>query len=180
MTITEPGGTGTGAEATATVGANGVVTGITITNPGTGYKAATVTYRGRRHRRFGGCDGHTTGVVTGIVVTARGAGYTAPQVTLSGGGRPVAEIVGNLLIARAAASDGAATIFGVLPDCAPRRELESFLTFNQIGDAGKSFRAYVLRPTGVLEPIPGGLCQRPLDGAGADWRWHGGIVPGGA
>ena len=32
-------GNGTGAAATATVGANGVVTGITITNPGSGYTA---------------------------------------------------------------------------------------------------------------------------------------------
>ncbi len=39
VTIT---GDGTGAEAVATVGAGGAITGITITNPGSGYSSPTV------------------------------------------------------------------------------------------------------------------------------------------
>ncbi len=39
-------GDGTGATAEATVGANGTVTGITITNPGSGYTAATISIAG--------------------------------------------------------------------------------------------------------------------------------------
>ncbi len=39
-------GDGTGATATATVGGNGAVTGITVTNPGNGYTTATVNITG--------------------------------------------------------------------------------------------------------------------------------------
>ncbi|HEU5204738.1 MAG TPA: hypothetical protein VFU17_10620, partial [Candidatus Limnocylindrales bacterium] len=39
-------GDGNGATAEASVGANGVVTGITITDPGSGYTAATVNITG--------------------------------------------------------------------------------------------------------------------------------------
>ena len=42
-------GDGTGATATATVGGNGAVTGITVNNPGNGYTSAD----GGHHRRAG-------------------------------------------------------------------------------------------------------------------------------
>ena len=51
-TIQPPGGTaaGAGATAEATVGANGAVTGLTITNPGHDYTAATVAHHRCRDR----------------------------------------------------------------------------------------------------------------------------------
>ena len=46
--VTPPGppATGSGAKAEATVGANGAVTGLTITDPGSGYAAASVAITG--------------------------------------------------------------------------------------------------------------------------------------
>ena len=55
VTIT---GDGTGAEAVATVGGNGIVTGITVTNPGSGYTNATVAITGAGHERHGHGDDH--------------------------------------------------------------------------------------------------------------------------
>ena len=66
VTIT---GDGTGATATATVGANGAVTGITITDPGSGYSAATVNI-----------TGSGTGASADAVVTASSA-VSAVNVT---------------------------------------------------------------------------------------------------
>ena len=55
VTIT---GDGTGATATATVGANGAVTGLTLTNPGSGYTAATVDFTGAGGQRRRVCHRH--------------------------------------------------------------------------------------------------------------------------
>jgi len=79
-------GDGSGATAEATVGANGAVTGVNITNPGTGYTAATVTIGGTGAGATADATVTPTGIVTAIAVTAGGAGYTAPTVTISGGG----------------------------------------------------------------------------------------------
>ena len=79
-------GDGTGATAVATVGANGAVTGITITNPGTGYTAATVAIAGAGTGASANATVATSGIVTAINVGAGGSGYTAPVVTISGGG----------------------------------------------------------------------------------------------
>ena len=81
-------GNGTGATATATVGANGAVTGITITNPGTGYTSATVNITGPAGATGALATATVTGsgLVTGVNVTNGGAGYKAPVVTITGGG----------------------------------------------------------------------------------------------
>jgi filamentous hemagglutinin family protein len=86
-TVTISGGNGFGATATATVDGGGVVTAITITDPGYGYTAAPViTISG------GGGTGASATVkigqgVTGLYIVDSGSGYTsAPTVTLSGGG----------------------------------------------------------------------------------------------
>jgi FtsP/CotA-like multicopper oxidase with cupredoxin domain len=79
-------GDGTGAKATATVGADGAVTGITITDPGTGYSAATVSITGSGTGATATATVTTSGVVTGITVDTAGSGYTAPTVAIAGGG----------------------------------------------------------------------------------------------
>ncbi|MCX9012456.1 MAG: hypothetical protein OIN66_15225 [Candidatus Methanoperedens sp.] len=79
-------GVGTGAAATATV-VNGVVTGITLTNGGSGYTSApTISITG------GSGTGATAtatvaGAVAAITITNGGTGYiSAPTVTITGGG----------------------------------------------------------------------------------------------
>jgi hypothetical protein len=77
------GGGGTGATATATVGANGKITGINLTNPGSGYTSApTVTIvAGVGATATAGLQ--TNGTVISVVITNSGSGYTsAPTVTV--------------------------------------------------------------------------------------------------
>jgi FtsP/CotA-like multicopper oxidase with cupredoxin domain len=79
-------GDGTGATATATVGANGAVTGVTITNTGAGYSYATVSFTGAGSGAAANAVVTGSGAVTAINVDTGGGGYTAPTVTISGGG----------------------------------------------------------------------------------------------
>src|SRR5512140_2238075 len=65
-------GDGTGAAATATVGANGTVTGITITNPGSGYTSATVSITGAGSGATADAVVTTSGIVTAVKVDAGG------------------------------------------------------------------------------------------------------------
>ena len=171
VTIAPPTTTGgTPATATASVGANGVVTGFTITNPGSGYTAApavTITDT---------TGGNTSATATAAVtlngsVTAinmaldtsttpptiiGGSGYIAPLVNITGGGGTATPVqVGNTLSARQLATDGASQVFVVVPTALPAGVLTSFETFNQaatdptLASAGKTFHAYVLRPAGA-------------------------------
>ncbi len=84
-------GDGSGAAATASIGTAGAVTGITITNPGTGYTAATITITGAGTGATADAVVTTTGIVSSIAVDPLnpGAGYTAPVVTITGGGATV-------------------------------------------------------------------------------------------
>ena len=79
-------GNGTGATATATVGAGGAVTGITVTNPGNGYTAAQVQITGSGTGATAKATILRKGFVRAITLDASGSGYSAPTVTLSGGG----------------------------------------------------------------------------------------------
>ncbi|MBP1611039.1 MAG: hypothetical protein H6Q04_3274, partial [Acidobacteria bacterium] len=80
-------GTGTGAQAVASVGANGSITGITIVDPGSGYGNNTkVDIIGAGTGASANADVVKSGIVTAITVDTAGTGYTAPAVTISGGG----------------------------------------------------------------------------------------------
>ncbi|MCJ7551427.1 MAG: multicopper oxidase domain-containing protein [Anaerolineae bacterium] len=81
-------GDGTGATATASVGADGAITGITITNPGSGYTSAGVNITGPSLSGGAAADALVTssGAVTAIIVDQGGGGYSAPVVTISSGG----------------------------------------------------------------------------------------------
>jgi FtsP/CotA-like multicopper oxidase with cupredoxin domain len=79
-------GDGQGATAVATVGAQGAVTGLTITDPGSGYTSATVEITGSGSGATATADVQTSGAVTGIKVASAGGGYTKPTVAISGGG----------------------------------------------------------------------------------------------
>ena len=92
VTIAAPGDPlGTTAEAAATIGANGAVTDLTITNPGSGYTVAddpvtmTITKAdGTVATDPASATGTLTasGVVTGVNVTTPGVGYTKPTVVI--------------------------------------------------------------------------------------------------
>ena len=76
---------GAGATAVASVGANGVITGITVTNPGSGYTsppAPAVTITGAGAGATAEAVVTLSGVVTAITVDAAGTGYTAPIVKI--------------------------------------------------------------------------------------------------
>ena len=93
-TVTITGGSGVGAAATATLDANGFITKITITNPGSGYLAtdgallkATFTGGGITNKIAQGTATIGASSVLSVTVTDGGTGYTAqPTVTFSGGG----------------------------------------------------------------------------------------------
>lgn len=89
-TVTITGGGGSGATATAVL-TSGVVSGITITNPGMDYtSAATIAFSGGTISTAGtnptGTGNATNFVVSGIQVTNTGSGYTsAPSVNFNTG-----------------------------------------------------------------------------------------------
>ena len=81
------GGGGSGAAAVATVGTGGIVTGISITNPGSGYTAApSVGISGSGSGATAVAVFSPTGAVTSVSVNTPGAGYTNPQISISGDG----------------------------------------------------------------------------------------------
>ncbi|MEE4275289.1 MAG: multicopper oxidase domain-containing protein [Thermoleophilia bacterium] len=82
------------------------------------------------------------------------ANYANSQLPMVESG--VATTVGNALVERANASDSAANVFVVVPTPLPDGLIQSFDTFNQTAGSnspseGKSFHAYVLRPTGTAD-----------------------------
>ncbi len=93
VTIT---GNGTGATAEATVGANGAVTAITITNPGSGYSNAKVDITGSGTGATADVTIVKKGSVVAVTVNSPGTGYTAPVVTFSGNGGAAATAYGGV------------------------------------------------------------------------------------
>ncbi len=81
-------GDGTGAAATAQVGANGAVTALNVTNPGNGYTLAgtTVTIGGPGTGAAATPVITSSGAVTAIAVGSAGAGYTKPAVSITDAG----------------------------------------------------------------------------------------------
>ncbi|MBF0485087.1 MAG: fibronectin type III domain-containing protein, partial [Candidatus Omnitrophica bacterium] len=86
--FSDTGGGGTGAAATAAVNAGGAVTGVTVTNPGSGY--VTAPFVNIADATGTGALATATvagGLVTGVTITNGGSGYSAsPTVTFSSGG----------------------------------------------------------------------------------------------
>jgi FtsP/CotA-like multicopper oxidase with cupredoxin domain len=76
----------TQATAEATVGANGAITGITVTDGGSGYSQASVVITGSGTGATAKATIVKKGAIVGIAITNGGSGYTAPTVSFSGGG----------------------------------------------------------------------------------------------
>lgn len=159
--VTITGDNGFGAEAVATVGANGAITGITIVNPGSGYTTANVAISGNGANAAASATVTTEGVVTAIYTNTVGAGYTQPMVTLSGGNGVAGMMVrtGNPIMVREYASNPEAEKLSnaiiVVANPLPEGILKDFRALNQAAmgegqsaSAGHSFTAYVLRPLG--------------------------------
>ena len=83
-------GDGTGAAATATVGGNGAITAINVTNPGQGYTTASVSIGGSGTGAAATAVIANGGAVTAITVGANGSHYSKPVVAFSGGGATTA------------------------------------------------------------------------------------------
>ena len=159
-------GDGAGAQAVATVGGNGAITGITLTNAGVGYTTAAVNILSTNGTGAAATAAVTlTGSVTSIAVNTPGSGYSNPVVTLTGGSAAVGALVnvGNQLIPRQFATDSIAApgklgrVFVVVPTEMPvKGYVENIQYFNQAmpGDSptaseGNLFHAYILRPIGT-------------------------------
>ncbi len=112
-TVTLSGGGGSGAAATAVL-TGGVVTGITLSNTGTGYTSApTIAFTGGTITTAGvnptGTGNASNFVVAGVQVTNPGSGYTsAPSVTFSSGTGTVAAASLSAVILGANSSIGGA------------------------------------------------------------------------
>ena len=89
-------GNGTGATAEATVGANGAITTITVTNPGRGYSNAKVDITGLGTGALADAVIVRKGSVVSVTVDSPGTGYTAPEVTFSGNGGAAATAYGGV------------------------------------------------------------------------------------
>ncbi len=83
VTIT---GNGSGAAAVATVGANGAITAITITNPGHNYTNAKVDITGAGSGAMADVTIVRKGAVVNVTVDQSGSGYTAPNATFTNTG----------------------------------------------------------------------------------------------
>jgi len=89
-------GDGSGAEAVATVGPNGVITDITIANPGHNYSNAKVDILGSGTGATADVTIVKKGAVVAVTVDQPGSGYTAPIVTFSGNGGAAATAYGGV------------------------------------------------------------------------------------
>jgi FtsP/CotA-like multicopper oxidase with cupredoxin domain len=86
VTISDPGGHGTGAAATASVGANGTVLSLSITSPGANYdESTTVSITGAGTGAAAYAVVALGASVSTVDVTTPGAGYDQPAVTIGGG-----------------------------------------------------------------------------------------------
>jgi FtsP/CotA-like multicopper oxidase with cupredoxin domain len=96
VTIT---GNGSGAEAVATVGSNGTITAVTVTNPGHNYTNARVDITnaaGTNTSAKADAVIVRRGSVVSVTVDQPGSGYTAPSVTFSGNGGAAATAYGGV------------------------------------------------------------------------------------
>jgi len=80
-------GDGAGATAAATVGGDGAITGVYITDPGSGYTSASAVFSSATGTGAAAdVTVNTSGSVTSITVDLPGTGYIQPSVSISGGG----------------------------------------------------------------------------------------------
>jgi hypothetical protein len=161
----------------ATVGAGGAITGITITNPGSGYETASVSIDPIQGTGSGAAADaviNTTGSVTTVSVDQGGAGYTTPVVSFTGGTptTPAAAIAYGGVDAVILGNPGSGYTNPIvdfdLPDGADGVKAVAHAQFDQTTGAitavfvdhagsGYSFAPHVvIRDGTIFDPIPNG------------------------
>jgi FtsP/CotA-like multicopper oxidase with cupredoxin domain len=125
VTFSAPGGTGTLATATATINGSGVVTGLTITNPGSGYAVAPTISITDATGPGAGATATSTLKITALTVTAPGSGYTFNPVvaiadaTGAGTGSTGAATITTDLVSGIAVSNGGSAYTAATVTIAP-------------------------------------------------------------
>jgi hypothetical protein len=111
-------GDGTGAEAVATVGANGIITDLAVTNPGHNYSNAKVDILGTGSGATADVTIVKKGAVVAVTVDQPGSGYTAPVVTFSDGAAAATAYGGvdQVMVTNGGASYAFPTVEFDLPD----------------------------------------------------------------
>lgn len=167
--VTLAGGTGTGATAVAAV-AGGVVTGFTITNPGTGYSAGDVLTA----TLFGG--GATIAATVGPItladnattggLTKKGAGTLTISSTSSSYGGPTTISAGKLNISTIS-NGGIASNLGASSSAAANLVLDG-ATFQYTGATASTDRGFAVsaNKTGTIE-VPNSLTALTFSGGTA-------------
>jgi len=155
LTFTD--GDGTGATATVTsVGTGGVITGVTVCSPGSGYTVAPTTVTG------GTGTGAvltatlaTTGSVGSVSVTNGGAGYTSTAaVSLTGGGGSGAIAVATVALPGCGIAH---TCYPPAVNYTPFYYLINGVAFNKTNAPASVFAAYAGIPGAATAPVTTGI-----------------------
>ena len=150
------------------------MTGITITDPGSGYTAATVTITGGDGLATADAVVTASSAVTAVNVTAGGAGYTAPTVTFSGGGGVASTTtVGNPMVDRAYATDYVAPP-AVIPAAVTQVANHTFLV--TAGSATGGTFTLTVDADRRARPSPSNAASAAIEDSPARWR-HGRRAP---
>ena len=172
-------GDGNGATAVATIGATtagtGAVTGITVTNPGSGYTAATVSIGGAGAGATADAVVTTSGSVTAVTVDTPGGGYARPVVSITGGGATTAATatvyggIDALTLANAGSGYTMPTVDIDAPDDPSGIQATAHAVWDQQtgvitsivldnpGSGYSSAPGVVIRDGTLMDPIAGGL-----------------------
>jgi len=154
-------GNGSGAEAVATVGANGAITGITVTNGGSGYSNASVNIVGPGTGATAKATIVKRGAVVSITLNSFGAGYTAPTVSFSGGSGSGASATAYGGVNQVTVTDGGAgytmpTVDFDLPDGPDGIQAQGHVASLALGDTFDGMNADgSIKSNGVIVDSPG-------------------------
>ena len=154
----------------------GAVTGITITNPGSGYTAATVGISGAGTGAAANAVVTTSGTVTAITVDANGGGaYKKPAVSITGGGATTAATatayggVDAVTLANAGSGYTGPTVDFDMPDDPNGTQAKAHADFDAVtgaitgvfidhpGSGYSSAPGVVIRDGTLMDPIAGGV-----------------------
>ena len=154
-----------GATADAVVGANGSITGITITDPGNGYVATgkcapQVGITGAGTGAAAKATVTKSGAVVGVVVDTPGSGYKSPKVSFSGGGGSGATATAYGGVDKVSLTDGGSgyttpTVAFDLPDNPNGDQATGHIASIAAGDSFDGMVNGVIQANGVIVDNPG-------------------------
>jgi phage tail sheath protein FI len=195
MTNAGSGYISTAAAPSVTVYTNGLITGASIGNGGTGYTSApTVTISDGSGGGFGaaGYAEIAAGKVVGVVITKAGADYTNPVITFTGGGgtgatatailtRYAQEAGGDFPVGKAVLSGGAITAVTLASNGSGYTTAPTVSIIPAAGDTGTGATATAILNgsgiTGITVTIGGSSYANPTVSFTGGNRRAGGTVP---